>query len=51
MSPLGEVLDELDGAPGLLFADLDAAVVREARQRLPVLANRRAFQPPERSRT
>ncbi|WP_354147826.1 carbon-nitrogen hydrolase family protein [Arthrobacter sp. 754] len=51
VSPLGEVLDELDGAPGLLFADLDAAVVREARQRLPVLANRRAFQPPERSRT
>ncbi len=44
VSPFGEVLDELDGAPGLLFADLDAAVVREARAKLPVLANRRDFQ-------
>jgi predicted amidohydrolase len=43
VSPFGEVLDELDGAPGLLFADLDAAVVKEARQKLPVLANRRDF--------
>lgn len=43
ISPFGEVLDELDGAPGLLFADLDAAVVEEARRNLPVLANRREF--------
>jgi predicted amidohydrolase len=43
VSPFGEVLDELDGAPGLLFADLDAAVVKEARRQLPVLANRRDF--------
>jgi predicted amidohydrolase len=43
VSPFGEVLEELDGAPGLLFADLDAAVVKEARQQLPVLANRRRF--------
>ena len=43
VTPFGEVLDELDGAPGLLFADLDTAVVREARQKLPVLANRRDF--------
>jgi predicted amidohydrolase len=43
ISPFGEVLDELDGAPGLLFADLDAAVVEEARRKLPVLANRRDF--------
>ena len=43
VSPFGEVLDELDGAPGLLFADLDAALVKEARQKLPVLANRRDF--------
>ncbi|WP_255770068.1 carbon-nitrogen hydrolase family protein [Pseudarthrobacter sulfonivorans] len=43
VSPFGEVVEELDGAPGLLFADLDAAVVREARQKLPVLANRREF--------
>lgn len=43
ISPFGEVLDELDGAPGLLVADLDAAVVKEARQKLPLLANRRDF--------
>ncbi|MEE2570946.1 carbon-nitrogen hydrolase family protein [Pseudarthrobacter sp. J64] len=43
VSPFGEVLEELDGAPGLLFADLDPAVVKAARQALPVLANRRSF--------
>ncbi|MBT2533261.1 carbon-nitrogen hydrolase family protein [Arthrobacter sp. ISL-48] len=43
VSPFGEVLDELDGFPGLLFADLDRALVMEARQKLPVLANRRDF--------
>lgn len=43
VSPLGEVLEELDGAPGLLFADLDPAVVKEARAKLPVLANRHKF--------
>jgi predicted amidohydrolase len=43
VSPFGEVLDELDGGPGILFADLEADVVREARQKLPVLANRRDF--------
>ena len=43
VSPFGEVLEELDGAPGLLFADLDPAVVKEARAKLPVLANRHKF--------
>lgn len=43
VSPFGEVLGELDGRPGLLFADLDPAVVKEARTKLPVLANRRQF--------
>ena len=43
VSPFGEVLAELDGAAGLLFADLDPAVVKEAQTRLPVLANRRSF--------
>lgn len=43
VSPFGAVIDELDGEPGLLFADLDPAVVEEARQKLPVLANRREF--------
>jgi len=43
VSPFGAVLEELDGAPGLLFADLDPALVKEARAKLPVLANRRKF--------
>jgi deaminated glutathione amidase len=43
VSPFGEVLQELDGAPGLLFADLDPDLVKEARTKLPVLANRREF--------
>jgi len=43
VSPFGETLDELDGAPGLLFADLDPAVVHDARAKLPVLANRHKF--------
>ena len=43
VSPLGEVLDELDAGTGLLFADLDPAVVKEARTKLPVLANRHTF--------
>lgn len=43
VSPFGEVLKELDGGTGLLFADLDPAVVKEARTKLPVLANRREF--------
>lgn len=43
VSPFGEVLEELDGAPGLLFADLDTASVKEARTKLPVLANRHKF--------
>lgn len=43
VSPFGEVLEELDGAPGLLFADLDPAAVKEARTKLPVLANRHKF--------
>ncbi|QCB98749.1 carbon-nitrogen hydrolase family protein [Arthrobacter sp. PAMC25564] len=43
VSPFGDVLAELDGAPGLLFAELDTGVVKEARTKLPVLANRRKF--------
>ncbi len=43
VSPFGEVIDELDGAPGLLFADLDPEVVTKARAALPVLANRHRF--------
>jgi deaminated glutathione amidase len=43
VSPMGDVLEELDGAPGLLFADLDTTTVKEARTKLPVLANRHKF--------
>ncbi|HKS03424.1 MAG TPA: carbon-nitrogen hydrolase family protein [Arthrobacter sp.] len=43
ISPFGAVLEELDGAPGLLFAELDPALVKEARTKLPVLANRSEF--------
>jgi predicted amidohydrolase len=41
ISPRGEVLGELGPEPGLLVADLDRAVLTEARQAIPVLANRR----------
>lgn len=41
VSPLGEVLHQLDGNEGLLVADLDLDAVRDAREKLPVLANRR----------
>ncbi|MEV7607281.1 carbon-nitrogen hydrolase family protein [Paenarthrobacter sp. NPDC089322] len=43
VSPFGQVLASLEGEPGLIFADLDASVVQEARQKLPVLANKRDF--------
>ena len=43
VSPFGEVLEGLEGEPGLIFYDLDPAVVEEARAKLPVLANRRDF--------
>lgn len=43
VSPFGQVLEALEGEPGLIFADLDASVVDDARQKLPVLANRRNF--------
>ncbi|GAA3890792.1 carbon-nitrogen hydrolase family protein [Streptomyces sedi] len=41
VSPLGEVIARLDGAPGLLLADLDLAAVDAARRTVPVLANAR----------
>jgi deaminated glutathione amidase len=41
ISPRGEVLDELGPEPGLLVCDLDLAEIAEARQAIPVLANRR----------
>ncbi|MFT3876670.1 MAG: carbon-nitrogen hydrolase family protein [Propioniciclava sp.] len=41
VSPLGDILAEADAAPALLIADLDPAVVADARARLPVLATSR----------
>ena len=41
ISPTGEVLQSLGGAPGLLVVDLDPAEVDAVRERIPVLANRR----------
>ena len=38
VSPMGDILAELDGVPGLLFADLDTATVKEPRTKLPVLS-------------
>ena len=41
ISPRGEVLRELGAEPGLLVCDLDPAEISNARQSIPVLANRR----------
>jgi predicted amidohydrolase len=41
VSPLGELIDALDDAPGLLTRDLDLAQVAQVRRTLPVLINRR----------
>lgn len=40
VSPWGEVLHQMDGTTGLLVVDLDLDTVRDAREKLPVLANR-----------
>lgn len=41
VSPLGQVLQELEESEGELVADLDVAAVSAARRTMPVLANRR----------
>jgi predicted amidohydrolase len=41
ISPYGSTLAELESEPGLLLADLDLDLIKEARAALPVLANRR----------
>lgn len=41
ISPMGEVLAQAGGAEELLLADIDPDVVRQVREKLPVLANRR----------
>ena len=41
ISPRGEILGELGPEPGLLVCDLDLAEISQAREAIPVLANRR----------
>ena len=43
VSPLGEVVEALGGAPGLLLVDIDPEQVRQVRERLPVLRHERPF--------
>lgn len=47
VDPWGEIVAEADEAPGIIFADIDAARVSEARRAVPSLANARAFRPVE----
>ena len=41
--PWGEVLAEMDEAPGLAFVEIDLDRIAEVRARIPVLAHRRAI--------
>ena len=41
VTPLGAVIDQLDAAPGLLVVDVDPQQAADARESIPVLANRR----------
>jgi predicted amidohydrolase len=48
IDPWGRIIAELDhDRPGVLLADIDPAMVAEARQRVPALANARDFAAPE----
>lgn len=46
-NPWGEVLVEMDGEPGLAFAEVDLGRIAEVRGRVPVLKHRRAMPPVE----
>jgi predicted amidohydrolase len=46
VDPWGRILAEAEREPGVILADIDPAVSRTTRQRIPVLANERAFSPP-----
>ena len=45
VDPWGEVMVEMDGAPGLAFADIELDRVAEVRRRIPVMDHRRAIGP------
>ena len=47
VAPWGEILEEADGqTPGVIFADLDLALVEKARRAVPSLLNERVFRAP-----
>lgn len=46
VSPWGEVIAEAGADPGVILADIDLALVAEARQRIPSLQHDRAFEAP-----
>ena len=46
VDPWGEVLTEMDGAPGLAFVDLTLDRIAEVRRRIPVIEHRRPIAPP-----
>jgi len=44
IDPWGEIISKIDGdEPGVLFADIDLSKVKEAREKVPALANARPF--------
>lgn len=45
VDPWGELLLEMDGEPGLAFAEIDLARIADVRARIPVHAHRRAIGP------
>lgn len=45
VDPWGEVLVDMNGAPGLAFVDIDPARVADVRSRIPVIEHRRAIPP------
>lgn len=47
IDPWGEVLLDMGDEPGIGFAEIDSARVREVRKSIPVIAHRRAFAAPE----
>ncbi|GAA4007954.1 carbon-nitrogen hydrolase family protein [Sphingomonas humi] len=47
--PWGELLLQMDGAPGLGFADIELGRITEVRSRVPALSHRRSIPPVERA--
>lgn len=47
IDPWGHILAEAEREPGFITADIDPAISRTTRERIPVLANERSFSAPE----